>query len=531
VDTPKLDIVLLVDLSGSYRNDLPNIKALAPGLFDAIRADVPDSQFGLTTFRDFPFAPWGASNDYAYSLAQDLTTSKSTWLTAINGMSASGGYDSPEAQYEGIFQAVSGLGREMPITADGDYSDHGEVAAGLNVSFRPDATKVIAITTDAAFHQGGDPCAYTGGSYPATYCSFDYPGATESETIAALNDAGVKIIAIKAPGATSQMDRLATATGGASVTTSSTSAQIASAVLVGLEALTYTVTASPGGECDPLDFSYVPDSFTDVSGGDSVTFVETIAVPTDITAGDLDEDGYLDCSVEFLADDTLIGTQDVSIYVPLNAPPVALCADLDLSADGTCSADGDVDDGSYDPDGDAITYDYSVEGPYAVGSTEVVLTVTDPSGESDSCTATVTVSDVTAPTVTVGAATDLWPPNHKYADFDLSDCGVTITDSCAGDLDVNAVGVISSIYSDEVEEASGNGDGKTYDDIVIDSDTEFALRAERAGGSNGRVYGITFDVDDGAGNVTEATCTVGVPHSQNGTAAIDDGPGAGYTVN
>ncbi len=48
------------------------------------------------------------------------------------------------------------------------------------------------------------------------------------------------------------------------------------------------------------------------------------------------------------------------------------------------------------------------------------------------------------------------------------------------------------------------------------------------GGSNGRVYTITFKVRDASGNAATATAKVTVPKSQNGAAAVDDGPA--YTV-
>ena len=44
------------------------------------------------------------------------------------------------------------------------------------------------------------------------------------------------------------------------------------------------------------------------------------------------------------------------------------------------------------------------------------------------------------------------------------------------------------------------------------------------GGGNGRVYTITFKVADTAGNVATGTKKITVPHSQDGTAAVDDGP-------
>ncbi len=44
---PKLDLCLVVDLSGSYADDLPNIKAVAPSLWDNLVAGgVADLQAG-----------------------------------------------------------------------------------------------------------------------------------------------------------------------------------------------------------------------------------------------------------------------------------------------------------------------------------------------------------------------------------------------------------------------------------------------------------------------------------------------------
>ena len=137
----------------------------------------------------------------------------------------------------------------------------------------------------------------------------------------------------------------------------------------------------------------------------------------------------------------------------------------------------------------------------------------------------VEVVDTLPPFAVEGIAVELWPPNHDYWNLSLADC---VRDLCEIDLDVNAVGQILSIYSDEPENAGG--DGNTLDDIVILSNSEFMLRAERQGGSNGRVYGITFEISDSAGNGTIDTCLIGVPHDQSGVLPIDDGPGAGYTV-
>ncbi len=81
--------------------------------------------------------------------------------------------------------------------------------------------------------------------------------------------------------------------------------------------------------------------------------------------------------------------------VPVNQPPVAICQNLTVPANTNCEADvspEDVDDGSFDPDEDDITFSISPEGPYPVGETEVTLTVTDENDESAQCNATITVT-------------------------------------------------------------------------------------------------------------------------------------------
>ncbi len=89
-----------------------------------------------------------------------------------------------------------------------------------------------------------------------------------------------------------------------------------------------------------------------------------------------------------------------------NNPPVAVCQNVQVDADedclGTVTA-AMVDDGSYDPDGDDIVLALDPPGPFALGETNVTLTVTDEFGESDSCDAVVTVVDVTPPVVTCPA--------------------------------------------------------------------------------------------------------------------------------
>jgi hypothetical protein len=317
---PKLDLFLMVDLSGSYWDDLPVIKNLAPGIFDDVRVDIPDSLFGLGSFVDFPFPVWGSTifPDYAYRLDQDLTATKATWLAAVNAMSTRDGYDFPESQYEALYQAATGLGKDLPGTV-------GDIPSGQNASFRDGATSVIAITTDAAFHNPGDG----GGPFP-------YPGPSQAVTAAALNAKNIKVIAIKAPGSTGQMDAIANATGGSVQTTGNTSEEIADAILAAFEELTFNVTAEVVG-CDPLLISFDPTVHTDVLGGETVLFEETISVPADVSKDQLPADGRICCEVIFKADDTEIGRQEICVqveFVPFDVKPQSCPNPLNVASKG-----------------------------------------------------------------------------------------------------------------------------------------------------------------------------------------------------
>jgi hypothetical protein len=142
-----------------------------------------------------------------------------------------------------------------------------------------------------------------------------------------------------------------------------------------------------------------------------------------------------------------------------------------------------------------------------------------------------TSGDNTPPVVTVCGMTELWPPNHKYHTFSLSDIVQSVIDDSDGDIDIDDNCVILSIYSDEPEDVKGNGDGRTLDDIVILGPSSFKVRSERQGPGNGRVYGVTFEVSDSSGNTTEAIVYLGVPHDKSGKRPIiDDGSESGYTV-
>jgi predicted extracellular nuclease len=117
------------------------------------------------------------------------------------------------------------------------------------------------------------------------------------------------------------------------------------------------------------------------------------------------------------------------------------------------------------------------------------------------------VCESVAPTVDELSVTPsvLWPANHKYVDIEAT---VLVSDN----IDTNPTITLLSVTSNEPD--NGKGDGNTVNDIVIEDDFNFMLRAERSGSGNGRIYTIDYLVTDSCGNTATATTEVTVPHSR-----------------
>jgi len=192
-----------------------------------------------------------------------------------------------------------------------------------------------------------------------------------------------------------------------------------------------------------------------------------------------------------------------------NTPPVAVCKDVTVGPrSGSCQADASVDGGSFDPDGDAITVVQIPPGPYPLGDTIVTLTVTDPSGASASCNATITVVDDEAPVIGEVSASPniLWPPNHTMVAVAVA---ANAMDNCGARPACRIVSVSSN------EPINGLGDGDTAPDWIINGeDLAVTLRAERSGKGSGRIYTLTIQCMDASGNNSLKTTAVTVPKDQ-----------------
>ncbi|MHC5112529.1 MAG: HYR domain-containing protein [Planctomycetota bacterium] len=160
-----------------------------------------------------------------------------------------------------------------------------------------------------------------------------------------------------------------------------------------------------------------------------------------------------------------------------NEPPVAQCADVTVSADANCQAEASIDNGSSDPDGDALTITQSPAGPYALGNTLVTLTVSDGIADPVTCQATVTVNDAEDPLATCPADIEVnTDPGLCSAVVTFDDA--TATDNCAVQSVVQTGGDVSgtafpkgvSTITYLATDTSGNTDDCSFTITVNDNE-------------------------------------------------------------
>jgi len=126
-------------------------------------------------------------------------------------------------------------------------------------------------------------------------------------------------------------------------------------------------------------------------------------------------------------------------------PPIALCKDQTVNTDpNVCSAASvSIDNGSSDPDGDALTLSQSPAGPYPLGTTLVTLTVTEPEKLSNSCTANIKVVDAQKPNISCPAPTvECASPSGATVALNP-----TVSDNCPGILQVSCTPPSGSTFA------------------------------------------------------------------------------------
>lgn len=286
-----------------------------------------------------------------------------------------------------------------------------------------------------------------------------------------------------------------------------------------------TVTLNGSGSTDP--------------NGDPLTYTWTngttiIAGPTTNASVNVSlAVGVHNLTLEVNDGNLLTDTDEVTVTVEdTTIPVITLLGDAEIELE--CGVDDYTEAGATAADicdNDVSVVVTGTVDTHTPGTYTVTYNATDDSGnKAVAVERTVKVVDTTPPVITVlSSPTTLWAPDHKYFTLSLDNLDLLVEDHCDTGLAANDV-VITAAWSDEPEDAKGNGDGATKKDIVIGSSCRSVdLRAERMGGGNGRVYTVILKVADASGNVGSATYQVHVPHDRaSGPLAVLDAPA--YTV-
>jgi len=258
----KLDVFLLEDLSGSFNDDLASVKASVPSLFSGVKAEVPDSLFGVGSFVDKPKEPFGVLTDYTYQHEQTLTADQTTFQNAVNALSILNGFDGPEAQLEALLQSA---------------------LRTSEVGWRTDAFKTVVLSTDALYHEAGHNSAAGPNDLDTVVTSYsggliedeDYPSVANIK--AALEAAGIVPIFAVTSNVLSTYQTLVTDLGrGAVVELSANSSNLVAAILEGLGSVSNDISLVTATDAYGYVSMIDPTLYMDVPADDTVCFDVTL---------------------------------------------------------------------------------------------------------------------------------------------------------------------------------------------------------------------------------------------------------------
>ena len=121
-------------------------------------------------------------------------------------------------------------------------------------------------------------------------------------------------------------------------------------------------------------------------------------------------------TVSYTGPNGCISTDEVEVKVNCDNAPIAVCKEVSVFLKDGCDADVNPEqfnDGSTSTSGGELTFSVLPTGPFRVGTTDVVFTVTDSKGGSSSCNTTVTVTDKIPPLI--AAPKDILVANDRFS--------------------------------------------------------------------------------------------------------------------
>lgn len=122
-----LDIVFVIDTTGSMRDDIDAVKEDAIAIINDVASRGADWQIGLVTYRDHPVGPYGDPGDYVSRTELSFSSDSSAIVSAVNAIRVDGGGDERESVFSGLMEAVNfpwRVGARKAIILMGDAPPH-----------------------------------------------------------------------------------------------------------------------------------------------------------------------------------------------------------------------------------------------------------------------------------------------------------------------------------------------------------------------------------------------------------------------
>gem|GEM_PF-2306067 len=296
----RVDVLFEFDLTASMGEELSTMQTESQNIMNSLRAQVPDSAFGVASFMDYPGSfsfedysdTYGSSDDYPWKLDRRITTDTDAVRYAINGLELGNGQDYPESYSRALYET---------------YADP-------SVGWRSGAKKIVIMFGDDIPH---DP-AYSTGIDPGRDGEVDTVDDLYFEdVVAGLKSNGITVLVLHS-GDDRPWRYLVGETGGIYYElTHAEASQIPEAIAGMVEAEVekigeLTLRAETGYE-DWLSFT--PDMYTDVGGGETKSFDVTVTVPEGASGS------IYEFMIDLVGDGTVLGTQMVTITVPETPTP------------------------------------------------------------------------------------------------------------------------------------------------------------------------------------------------------------------
>ncbi|KAK6523090.1 hypothetical protein TWF694_005988 [Orbilia ellipsospora] len=240
---PDLDVVFLIDTTGSMSLTFPGVKSNLLNVISVILTSHATARMAVATFGDI-------NDSVPFQVKQGWTNDINLLSTAVNGVSPSGGGDTPEDFISALDKLATGA-----------------------VTWRPNSARVVVLISDAPSH---DPSG----------------GRTLNQAIIDLNTQRNRVIAVNAGDIDSigQASRLTSATGGVVIGFSG------DAITAAILKVPITVTSSIIS-CDAgLTVNFSP-AVARVTVGSAAAFAESVEVASSATPG-----STLRCNIRFLLD-------------------------------------------------------------------------------------------------------------------------------------------------------------------------------------------------------------------------------------